>query len=244
MTNAEKFHGFEAPKQNYSKLPHDFVNCLPMIDSLAELKVVLYVLRHTWGFSEYGKPKRITIDEFMDGRKRRNGSRMDQGTGLAKASVWDGLKRAVEHGFLLVEEDNTDLARQERYYCLNMSDVQDLNIGVQDLNIQGQDLNIGGLNIEHRSEKETKEKNQLTNTHLTLWEKTLELTRNQYKKVQYETWIAPTHPMHFDGKVLTVGAANSAACKWLHENFQEVVEDVLRVSVRFAVASAELAEAE
>jgi hypothetical protein len=148
----KKFPGFEQPAQNYSKLPHTLIDCLPVFSSMAELKVVVYLLRHTWGFSEYGEPKKITTDEFMNGRKRRDGTRLDKGTGLVKNSVISGLELAVEHGFILVEVDKTDLARIEKRYCLNMSDVQMLNIGVQD-------LDIGGSNVEHRSEKETKVKN-------------------------------------------------------------------------------------
>ena len=31
--------------------------------------------RHTWGYREYGLKKHITLDEFMHGRKRRDGIR-------------------------------------------------------------------------------------------------------------------------------------------------------------------------
>ena len=146
-----KFMGFPIPEENYSKLPHVFIEQLPTIDSMAELKVVIYLLRHTWGFSEFGKPKRITTDEFMNGRKKSDGSRMDAGTGLAKGSVITGLESAVEHGFILVEVDDSDKARIEKSYSLNMSDVQDLNTDVQDLDNRGS-------KVVQRSEKETKER--------------------------------------------------------------------------------------
>jgi DNA-binding PadR family transcriptional regulator len=146
------FMGFPLPEQNYSRLPHAFIDCLPMIDSMAEMKVVIYLLRHTWGFSEYGKPKKITTDEFMKGRKKRDGSRMDAGTGMSKGSVITGLEKAVEHGFVLVEKDETDKARIEKHYCLNMADVQDLDIDVQN-------SDSSGTKVRQRSEKDTKEIN-------------------------------------------------------------------------------------
>lgn len=144
--------GFPIPEQNYSKLPHVLIEQLPNIDSMAELKVVLYLLRHTWGFSEYGKPKKITTDEFMSGRKKSDGSRMDGGTGLSNNSVITGLEKAVEHGFIVVEVDDTDKARIEKCYSLNMS-------GVQDLHSEPQDLHSGCAKVAQRSEKETKERN-------------------------------------------------------------------------------------
>lgn len=146
-----KFSGFDQPSENYSKLPHALISCLPEIETVAELKVVIYILRHTWGFSEYEAPKKITTDEFMNGRKKRDGSRMDSGTGLSNNSVITGLEKAVEHGFILVDVDETDKARIEKHYKLSMSDVQSLHS-------YPQSLHSCYANIAHRSEKDTKGK--------------------------------------------------------------------------------------
>ena len=147
------FKGFDRPTENYSKLPHSFIDSLPEMDTVAELKVVLYLLRHTWGFSEFGKPKKLTTDEFANGRKRRDQSRMDAGTGLSENSVRAGLAKAVEHGFILVEIDETDKARIEKWYCLNMGD---------DSNIESRGANFEGLgaNFAERTEKETIERKE------------------------------------------------------------------------------------
>src|SRR6185436_19558094 len=102
------FPGFGLPEQNWFKLPNDWTDITAGITSLAELKVVEYVLKHTWGYQEYGLTKLITIDEFMSGRKKRDGSRIDRGTGLSNRSVIDGLRRAVEEGYLIEEVDDSD----------------------------------------------------------------------------------------------------------------------------------------
>jgi len=65
----------------------------------SELKLVLYILKHTASLGR--KYKRITIDEFQNGCKREDGTRIDSGTGLSRPSILDGLKRAEEHGFIL-----------------------------------------------------------------------------------------------------------------------------------------------
>ena len=72
--------GFAEPEQNWSKLPHQLIEALPLIETIGEMKVILYVLRHTWGYHD--DEKKITLDEFCNGRKRRDGSRLDGGTGL------------------------------------------------------------------------------------------------------------------------------------------------------------------
>src|SRR5215217_6671 len=115
-----QFPGFERPQQNWFKLPSAWTDMTAKVTSLAELKLVEYVLKHTWGYQEYGLKKKISIDEFMHGRKRKDGTTIDQGTGLSKQSVIDGSKNAVKHGFLEVEKDDSDQARKKRYYSLKM----------------------------------------------------------------------------------------------------------------------------
>lgn len=143
------FGGFEKPKENWSKLPHQFIYELPNFSNLAGLKIVLYVLRHTWG---YGDPyKKISIDEFMNGRKHRDGSRIDRGTGLSKPSVVSGCKWAVDNGYLFEVKDKGDGARIKKYYSLTELGLKSLTSDVKDFNPRGKDY-------LPRTEKETEEK--------------------------------------------------------------------------------------
>jgi len=166
--NGLEFQGFEAPQENWCKLPHALIDVLPVFESKSELAVVLYVLRHTWGFQEFEAAKRITYDEFQYGRKRRDGTRIDGGTGLSRASVALGLKQALEHGFLEAETDAGDAARVKKFYRLRM--LPDLNSEAND-GIESepqefrnrttavQKLNHSGSETEPRSEKDTLERN-------------------------------------------------------------------------------------
>ena len=124
------FPGFEEPKQNWFKYPVVLINFMDQIETLAEKKVIDYIVRHTWGFHQ--DQKLITLNEFVNGRKCRAKSackcaeckarginnRMDHGTGMTKKSVIDGLKRAVKHGFVKVYVDTKDKARTKKYYSL------------------------------------------------------------------------------------------------------------------------------
>lgn len=115
------FGGFARPEQNWFRMPNNWTDITAEITSLAELKLVEYVLKHTWGYQEYEITKHITLDEFMSGRRRKDGSRIDKGTGLSKPSVIAGLKAAVEHGYLRVEVDGSDKARVKKFYRLRMA---------------------------------------------------------------------------------------------------------------------------
>src|SRR6266404_2542328 len=140
------YAGFSKPEANFFRLPNEWTDITAKITSLAEMKLVEYVLKHTWGYSEFDMVKKITTDEFMNGRKKKDGNRIDTGTGLSKPSVIAGLKSAVEHGLLTEEIDESDKARIKKFYKLKMklsldeddtdsndphSDVKNLNIGVK-----------------------------------------------------------------------------------------------------------------
>lgn len=151
------FSGFDIPEQNWCKMPLALIENMWRISSLAEMKVIFYILRHTWGYHEYDCPKHITLDEFENGRKRKDGSRIDSGVGMVRNSIKSGLKSAEEHGFILITTDDSDKARIEKSYRLNM-----YNSGGQILTpyeLEGQKLTLGngvrGAKVDPRTEKDT-----------------------------------------------------------------------------------------
>lgn len=159
------FVGFPQPKQNYSKIPHALIEALPLMESGSEVKCILYLLRHTWGYNEFDAPKHLTIDEFMSGRKRSDGTRLDNGTGLSRPSVIKGLRDAAKHGFIEVTTDpQSDRGRIKKLYRLRMesdevltSEVKKLD-SVMDSPVKKLDsaLDKPGKETLPPSEKETK----------------------------------------------------------------------------------------
>ena len=153
-------------------MPNSWTDITAEIDNIAELKVVEYILRHTWGYQEYGIKKHITIDEFVNGRRRHDGSRMDKGTGLSERAVYDGLRKAVENGLIEEEIDDSDRGRVKKFYSLRMredrphdEELQSLQSGVQSLHPPLQSLHPGrqslqarGADIAPRTEKDTQER--------------------------------------------------------------------------------------
>jgi hypothetical protein len=153
-------------------MPNSWTDITAEIDSIAELKVVEYILRHTWGYQEYGLKKHITIDEFVNGRRRQDGSRMDKGTGLSERAVYDGLRKAVDNGLIDEETDDSDRGRIKKSYSLHMRrightdeesqtlqpGVQSLHPPLQELHPDPQTLQARGASNAPRTEKDTQER--------------------------------------------------------------------------------------
>ena len=168
------FSGFDRPESNYFRMPNTWTDITAEIDNIAELKVVEYILRHTWGYQEYGVKKHITIDEFVHGRRRQDGSRMDKGTGLSERAVYDGLRKAVENGLIDEETDDSDRGRIKKSYSLRMrenvhddADLKSLKSGVQclhpplqELHPSPQTLQVRGASDAPRTEKDTLERHK------------------------------------------------------------------------------------
>lgn len=159
------FAGFERPTSNFFRMPNEWTDITAEIRNLSELKVVEYILRHTWGYQEYDVKKHITIDEFVSGRRRQDGSRMDLGTGLSERAVYDGLRLAVERGLIEQEVDDSDRGRTKKFYSLRMlpgeverEAPQNPQPGVQSLHPPLQTLQARPAKSAPRSEKDTGER--------------------------------------------------------------------------------------
>src|SRR5258708_39610319 len=73
------FQGFSKPEANFFRLPNEWTDITAKITSLAEMKLVEYGLKHTWGYSEFDMVKKLTTDEFRTGRSKKDGTRIDEG---------------------------------------------------------------------------------------------------------------------------------------------------------------------
>ena len=147
---------FSPPTENWSKMPHELINTFPEIETLGELKVILYILRHTWGFQD--DQKKITLDEFVNGRKRRDRTRLDNGTGLSRGTVRNGLERAEAHGFIEVEIDDSDLGRVKKHYSLCIGGIESSSQGVKDQPPGVQKSTPRGPKVTPPTEKDTTSK--------------------------------------------------------------------------------------
>lgn len=124
MKNDEgKFLGFYCPR--YTQVPDELFDELLSELSGAELKVLLYVIRRTFGFKK--DSDLISLSQMVSGIEKKDGTILDKGTGLHKDSVIKAAKSLVEKGILLKTLKNsakqgftaTEYALNIRNYALS-----------------------------------------------------------------------------------------------------------------------------
>ncbi len=97
--DAAPFHfvGFSLP--NTTSVPDDFFDVLAPNLSEAELRVLIYILRRTFGFKK--ESDTISLKQMVEGITTRDGRTLDQGTGMSKPGVTKGVKGLVAKGVIL-----------------------------------------------------------------------------------------------------------------------------------------------
>jgi hypothetical protein len=123
-----EFDGFACPTSNYYRLPNDWFDLWRQTRQslatgdrpariIAPLKIMEYVIKYTWGYSNFETAVRLSRSDLRQGRRGKRGQRLDAGTGLAsEATLSRGIELALGLGMLEQQEHNTDAARQERFY--------------------------------------------------------------------------------------------------------------------------------
>lgn len=96
---AEKFNGFYMP--NSTPVPDNFFDELLVELSESELKVVLYIMRRTFGFKKHDD--NISISQMLNGIVKKDGTRLDRGTGLSKPAITKAVKSLVNRKVLVTE---------------------------------------------------------------------------------------------------------------------------------------------
>ncbi|MDP9379722.1 MAG: replication protein [Chloroflexota bacterium] len=94
--NRAPFPGFQRP--TYTQVPDEFFHLAPELLE-RHLKILLYVMRRTFGFRK--DRDRISISQFLEGITTRDGRRLDRGCGLSKPSLLQGLRELREAGYLI-----------------------------------------------------------------------------------------------------------------------------------------------
>lgn len=84
----------------------------------AELKVLLYLIRKTFGYNKI-TGDRIPLSQIMDGTKKKDGTVVDMGTGLSRRACIDALATLEKVGLIkIVREQSEDGTKQVNFYQL------------------------------------------------------------------------------------------------------------------------------
>jgi hypothetical protein len=97
------FSGFEEP--NFTQVPNVVIDELAPELTEAELRVLLYIVRRTFGF--HREWDYISLSQLTDGIRTREGEQLDHGTGMSRKAVSQGCARLVDKGIITVEKRRT-----------------------------------------------------------------------------------------------------------------------------------------
>jgi phage replication O-like protein O len=94
-----RFSGFISPR--YTQVPDELFDDLMSHLSGAELKVLLYIIRRTFGFKK--DVDNISLNQICKGITTRDGEVLDKGTGLSQQSVITALKGLLEKNAIVAK---------------------------------------------------------------------------------------------------------------------------------------------
>lgn len=96
-SNNWKFAGFSSP--NFTSVPDEFFDVLSPRLNGGEVKVLLYIIRRTFGFKK--ERDSISLSQMIHGIVKKTGERLDYGTGMSKPSICRALDTLEEKGIIL-----------------------------------------------------------------------------------------------------------------------------------------------
>jgi hypothetical protein len=115
------FHGFANP--NTTAVPDDFFDFLAPRLKEGELRVVLYMIRRTYGFKK--DQDDISISQMMHGITTRDGRVLDLGTGLSKQAVVTAVKSLEAHRVIIkTANESRERGYMTSTYRLNRLDAE------------------------------------------------------------------------------------------------------------------------
>ena len=112
-----QFIGFSSPR--YTQVPDELLDELLSELSGAELKVLLYVVRRTFGFKR--DSDHISLSQMTNGIQKKDGSILDKGTGLDKKTVIRAVKSLVSKEILVhTRKSSPEKGYESSEYALNI----------------------------------------------------------------------------------------------------------------------------
>jgi len=118
---SSSFRGFRSP--NYTQVPDELFDDLLAKLSGAELKVLLYIIRRTFGFKRDADS--ISLSQMLHGIARKDGQPLDQGTGLSKPTLLQTLRGLIARNIIIAERRRSEERGDEpTVYRLNVADAR------------------------------------------------------------------------------------------------------------------------
>ena len=111
------FQGFQSP--NFTPVPDELFDELLTQVSGAELKVLLYIMRRTFGFKKSSDD--ISLNQICRGIIKKDGEVLDKGTGLSQSTVQLAVKGLIEKNIILeTKRMSAERGNEATTYSLNL----------------------------------------------------------------------------------------------------------------------------
>lgn len=111
------FPGFSSP--NFTSVPDEVFDLLLSVLTEAELKVLLYIIRRTFGFKKTADS--ISIRQMTRGIRTAAGQQLDSGTGLSVPSVTKAVKSLERQGIIVaIRSSSKQRGSETTTYALNL----------------------------------------------------------------------------------------------------------------------------
>lgn len=112
-----EFRGFLSP--NTTPVPDEFFDVLAPRLSEAELRVLLYIIRRTFGWKK--NSDNISLRQMVEGIQTKDGRIIDLGTGLSKPAVIRAVRALVEHKVIIaIPRQSPEKGFEPTTYSLNL----------------------------------------------------------------------------------------------------------------------------
>lgn len=137
MTNTDaltssRFQGFRSP--NTTPIPDEVFDELLAELSGAEVKVLLYICRRTFGWKKASD--NISLNQMLHGITRKDGTKLDRGVGLSKPTLLRTIRSLCDKNIIVAEQrvslERGNEATNYRLYMAQKPDPlgQDMNQGL------------------------------------------------------------------------------------------------------------------
>lgn len=121
-TDNHPFRGFRSP--NTTPIPDELFDELLADLSGAEVKVLLYICRRTFGWKKDND--NISLNQMLQGITRKDGTKLDHGVGLSKPTLLRTIRSLTEKNILIVEQrESKEKGYEPTNYRLNVIDVRE-----------------------------------------------------------------------------------------------------------------------
>jgi hypothetical protein len=112
----------------FTAVPHELIRQHMPDLSGAELKCLLYVTDRTLGFNKVSD--RVSLRQFAEGITRKDGTKLDRGTGLSRSAVKKALRGLIEKGLVGRERNSArDGGWDSSTYWLKGLNVRRVRVG-------------------------------------------------------------------------------------------------------------------